>query len=370
MGRHRPLVAGRPSPEEMRPERTIGPRAATEQRAPVWSAGRFPAVKIRIATVLALLAALACAGAAPAGAIKPGPKDPKRCNGMAQLCERTLDQVVLPAAHNAMSAQSLGFQFPNQTLSIPEQLDYGIRGLLIDTHYGRLQPDGTVITDDGGSISSGVRGTYLCHELCEIGASKLAPTLRQIRKWVRANPTEVLLIENEDYVGNADLVSAMKRSGLLDYVYKGPRSPWPTLAKMIRKNHRVVMLADNDKAIDPAWYRPTYEGLMQETPYTFNPPSKLTDPANWPDSCQPNRGGLGGSLFLMNHWSPSIAPPTPNPEQSAAVYATEVLVGRATRCAEIRGRYPNIIAADQVTTGGLLDAVRRLNSLPAGEINP
>jgi hypothetical protein len=319
--------------------------------------------------LLVAIAALLCllVVASPAAAKAP------RCNGMKQLCERRLDQVVLPATHNAMSAQELGWKLPNQTVAIPGQLESGIRALLLDTHYGRLQPDGTVRTDDDGDVTTGVRGTYLCHEFCEIGATKLAPALRQIRKWLRANPNEVILIENEDYVSAQDFVAAMRRSGLLDLVYRGPRSPWPTLAKMIRKNHRVVMLSDNESKGDPAWYRPTYEGLLQETPYTFNPPSKLTDPANWADSCRPNRGadgGTTGSLFLMNHWSPSTPPPEPNLEQSAQVNAKEVILGRAQKCAEVRGRYPNIIAVDQFTAGGLLAAVKAINKLPADEIHP
>lgn len=323
-----------------------------------------------LALPILLLALLTLALPAAAQAKPHGYPNPKKCNGMKALCDRTLDQVVLPGSHNAMSSQELGWLLPNQTLTIPEQLDFGVRALLLDTHYGRLQPDGTVITDDDGDVTTGERGTYLCHEVCQIGASPLSPVLRQIRKWLRANPTEVLLIENEDYISNDDFVSAMTKSGLLDYVYKGSRTPWKTLGKMIRKGRRVVMLADNDKAVDPAWYRPTYEGLMQETPYTWNPPSKLTDPANWPSTCVPNRGGLSGSLFLMNHWSPSIAPLTPDPAASAAVNATDVLVGRATKCAEIRGRYPNILAVDQVSYGGLIDAARELNSLPADEIHP
>jgi hypothetical protein len=46
-----------------------------------------------------------------------------------------------------MSAASLGFQIPNQPVGIPDQLKAGIRGFLIDTHYGRRMPDGTVATD-------------------------------------------------------------------------------------------------------------------------------------------------------------------------------------------------------------------------------
>ena len=50
-----------------------------------------------------------------------------------------------------MSAASLGWGIPNQSVAIPDQLETGIRALLIDTHYGRLQPDGTVMTDDDAS---------------------------------------------------------------------------------------------------------------------------------------------------------------------------------------------------------------------------
>ena len=132
---------------------------------------------------------------------------------------------------------------------------------------------------------------------------------------------------------------------------------------MIRKREQVVMLADREATGDPDWYRPTYEGILQETPYTFREPEELTDPANWPASCEPNRGGRRGSLFLMNHWSPPTAPAEPDLEASAEVNARDVLVGRALECAEIRGRLPSVIAVDQFTAGGLLGAVRELNRL-------
>lgn len=316
-------------------------------------------MRSRFTVSVALLVALASAAAAVSA-----PAGGQRCNGMKQLCERTFDQVVLAGTHNAMSSESLGWKLPNQSVAIPEQLEGGIRALLLDTHYGRLQPDGVVRTDDNGSVTEGVRGIYLCHVFCELGATKLAPALREIRKWLRANPDNVLLIENEDYISSADFVSAMERSGLLDLVYRGPRSPWPTLERMIAKRHQVVMLADRNSNGDPAWYRPTYTGLMQETPFTFNPPSKLTDPANWPDSCQPNRSGTNGSLFLMNHWSPSTPPQQPDLAQSAQVNAIDVILGRATKCQEIRGRLPTLIAVDQFTAGGVIDAVETLNRLP------
>lgn len=325
-------------------------------------------MRTRLALSLSLLAAVVAAMAlAPVAAAK----QPKRCNGMKQLCERRLDQVVLPGTHNAMSALDYGFSFPNQTGTIPEQLESGVRALLLDTHYGRLQPNGQVRTDDKGNVTTGgPRKAYLCHVLCEAGALPLSSTLREISKWLRQNPNEILVIENEDYITAKSFVRAMTRSGLLKRVYRGSRAPWPKLKRMVRTGRRVVMLSDNEAKGDPAWYRPTYKGLLQETPYSFNPPSKLTDPANWPDSCVPNRGGTDGSLFLMNHWSPSTPPLEPDYEESARVNARGVVLGRAETCAEIRGRYPNIVAVDQVGAGGVIGAVKRLNRLSARVIHP
>ncbi len=123
------------------------------------------------------------------------------------------------------------------------------------------------------------------------------------------------------------------------------------------------MLADRDAAGDPSWYHPTYEGILQETPYTFHRPEELTEPANWPASCRPNRGGTTGSLFLMNHWSPPVQPNKPDLETAARVNARDVIVGRARKCAEIRGRLPSVIAVDQFTAGDVIGAVGKLNRL-------
>ena len=286
-----------------------------------------------------------------------------RCNGAALLCKRHFDRVVLPGAHNAMSAASLGWRIPNQSVAIPDQLETGVRALLIDTHYGRLQPDGTVKTDDDGRVTTGERGLYLCHVACEIGATPLVPALRSIRKFVRKRPNNVLAIIVEPKVSADDFAGAMQQSGLLDYVYDGEFGPWPTLKRMIRTQQQVVMLAERDAGTTYPWYRDAYDGILQETPFTFDHPAELTDSANWPATCAPNRGDSVGSLFLMNHWSPPTPPEQTNIANDEAVNAKDVILGRARTCAELRGRMPTIIAVDQFAIGGLFAAVRELNGV-------
>jgi hypothetical protein len=113
-----------------------------------------------IAATLALSGAAAGAGAADARG--PG------CNGDPKLCARHFNRVVLPATHNAMSAQSLGWGIPNQQVGIPDQLAAGVRGFLIDTYYAHVEANGTVVADATPTPSSRL---YLCHVACQIGAT-------------------------------------------------------------------------------------------------------------------------------------------------------------------------------------------------------
>ena len=63
---------------------------------------------------------------------------------------------------------------------------------------------------------------YLCHTFCELGATSLESVLDDIREFLVANPDEVLVIINQDYVTPADFVRAVDDAGLADFAYRGP----------------------------------------------------------------------------------------------------------------------------------------------------
>jgi len=295
--------------------------------------------------------ALALAICAPAAAQGPLP-----CNGDPSLCGRTLDRVVLPATHNSMSNAADSWSIPNQQVGIPQQLQAGVRGFLIDTYYAHRDAKGTLVTDPAPVAGSEL---YLCHVACSIGATPLVVMLRRIRNWLEAHPRNVLLFVNEDYTKPEDFAAVVRKSGLRRHVYGGKLGPrWPTLRKLIRKRRQVVMLSQDDTG-SVRWYHNGYAGLLQETPYNWNTPDLLTDPARWPASCVANRGGTTGGLFLMNHWSPPVAP---SPATSAVVNATQTLVRRARVCRFVRGKWPTLVAVDMFQSGGLFEAVRQLNA--------
>src|SRR5215218_6959190 len=154
--------------------------------------------KVLLAVALALFAAMAPSASAQEG-----------CNGVRALCDRTLDKVVLPTAHNAMSAASLGWTFPSQPVAVPQQLAYGVRGFLWDTHYGHPSASGSVVTDARELPESKL---YLCHEACQLGATPLVEVLQAIRIFLHFHPRNVIVIVNEDYVSPTDYAQEFRNA--------------------------------------------------------------------------------------------------------------------------------------------------------------
>lgn len=310
----------------------------------------------------ALLAFAFLLAPAASGAVKVTPGQ-AACNGSSKLCERKLNEVVLPGSHNSMSASELGWNLPNQTFSIPNQLIRGARAMLIDTYYGEAQPNGQVVIV--GKAQGHAQGAplYLCHQFCQLGASELVPELAKVAGFLRDNPEEVLVFINQDAVHPQDFAKAVEQAGLLEYVYSGPAGPWPTLGEMIESDQRVLFLAESD-AGDVPWYHEAYDGPVRETPYTFPADtSLLTDPALLNESCRSLRGEAAAgpdSLFLVNHWISAIPP---KQEDAEVVNRRGALVDRARACQKRRGFMPSILAVDFFGTGDVVGAARELNGV-------
>jgi hypothetical protein len=311
---------------------------------------------------------------------------PPTCNGYVALCSRHLNDVALAATHNSMASVTVPrWLFGQQDGTIADQLDEGIRGLLIDTYYGfpsrgGVQTDlkslpkrdvavrelGNPAVDAALRIRSrlgrqrtGPRGIYLCHGFCEIGSVSLDSALADLRAFLVSHPAEVVEVINQDEgVTPADIERAFGKAGLLDLVYRGPLGPFPTLRSMIDSNQRLVVMAENDAGSIP-WYHLAYASTLQETPFRFTSAAQLTDPSQVDASCRPHRGPASAPLFLLNHWVDTT--PAPRPSLAAKVNARAALLGRAERCQSIRHRLPNLVAVDFYRRGDVLGVVNTLN---------
>ena len=356
--------------------------------------------------------------------------DQRRCNGLAELCDKPLNEVAFLGAHNAMStAADPGWLFYEQTKSIPAQLDFGVRALLVKTHYGipttvNITGANAVITDSIAELAvnpidqddqysneqqakakelqasikvdPNLRDVYLCHVYCEYGATKFTTALGYTRQFLNDNPDNVIIWFIGDYVSKADTEKALREAKVFDRVWDyDPAAPMPTLGKMIDAKKNIVMISEFSGA-PPAWNIKGY-GVFQDTPFTFRKDSELYAPGSpkytgtatvdgpvaatvtgadgieqwtkdWAGvpSCAPNRGTPSSPLFQINHWiTPAGAAPTIG--EAKDVNAYDVLMPRVRDCMTQRGKLPTIVGVNFVEIG---DALKVVNELNSGKILP
>lgn len=301
------------------------------------------------------------------------------CNGLVRLCARRLDEVVFPTTHNSFAASDEpGWLFPNQRFGIARQLKDGIRGLLIDIHYGQRDPaTGNVRTDlaaegsdrnkvaqelgpgalqaadriagsVGRPLPTGHRGLYLCHTLCELGSEPLGQELGIIRRFLDTHPREVLIVFVEPYVPAEKIAKAFDDAGLgREAVDLRLGVPLPTLGRLIRADTRLVVLAEEDGG-EPPWYLKGFD-FVQDTPYRGVSEHHLV--------CTRFRGRADSPLLLVNHWT-AAWPPAPN---ANARIGGEVLRDRLERCEQERKMLPNLVAVDFYEDSGVVAIARDLN---------
>ena len=309
------------------------------------------------------------------------------CNGYAELCSRRLDQVVLAGTHNAMSAaDSPGWFIANQKHAIARQLDDGLRAFKISTHYGEGKP-GNVRTDieaEGaranrvseklskearaalqrfsGSVGfgprKGKREVWLCHTLCELGATNAVGFFQTIRHFLQLNPGQVIVLFDEDYVSEKSLESVFKSAGLFSHLaVLREGQQMPTLGQLVRSQHNVLVFTQEPVSGRYPWDMYAFGGFIQDTPLGAVKPKQFT--------CKLSRGLPSSPLLMMNNWA-DVFPPRRSP--NLPLVKRNFIVKRARQCESERHKLPNLILTDFYDSGDVVGAARVLNGL--GEEKP
>lgn len=290
-----------------------------------------------------------------------------RCNGHTDLCNRRLDEVAFAATHNAMSISLYGWMWPEHDGTFTDQLEAGVRAMLIDTYSGDTPERIEAFLESAPSTTRPLletiiaaadpavkrEGMFLCHNLCSLGATPLVDGLAEIRTFMEKNPHEVIVLIIEDSLSPQDTVHAFEESGLIRYVYTHRTgSEWPILGEMIEQGRRLVVLAEQGGP-PPAWYHHAWD-VVQETSFAFTHPDEL--------SCIPNRGVPDAPFFLLNHW---ITFQSPDRVDATVINAYDFLLARAQQCADERGQMPNFIAVNFYSIGDVFAVVDTLNGIYA-----
>jgi hypothetical protein len=304
-----------------------------------------------------------------------------KCNGSFGLCDVRLNEAVFAGTHNSFSAADSGGWFiANQRRTIERQLQDGIRLFLIDPHWGVRDNEGKVRTDFasegrsrnrvakslppavlksaerlvgriGAGSAEGERDVWLCHTVCELGATRMVGSLEVIRKFLDEHRGEVVILFIEPYVAPADIAKVFERSGLNRYVVTLARDePLPTLGQLVRRNRRVIVFTEKDADGTVPWYLDGFS-FVQDTPLGATKVSELR--------CRRERGTADSPIAMINHWA-DVFPP--RREANVPFQREKVIIDRAHRCAKKLGVTVNLIAVDHYDVGDLIPAVDALNA--------
>jgi hypothetical protein len=276
------------------------------------------------------------------------------------------------------AASEPGWYFPDQIDSIRQQLDSGVRLLLLDTYYGydtgrgirtadrdivaeALPPD--EFSDQvveaarrlagviGGVQADDPRGTYLCHAFCELGATPLTSALTDINDFLQQNPNEVLILFVQDQITPADTAKAFIASGLINHVHRlVPGEPLPTLRQLIESDERVLVFSDSG-APGVDWYMPAHD-FIQDTPFHVTAPDQF--------SCDFGRGKPDNPLFAMDHW---LSQSFPSLESATQINSFDFIYQRVAQCHRERQLKVNFVIVNFAETGDARAVVDYLNGV-------
>ena len=170
--------------------------------------------------------------------------DDKICMGRSEFCNHKVNNFSFAGAHNSGTGMSgsikpLECLFKNHDLTIPEQLDFGIRFLDFDVRYSVSYPG-----CEGLEVGHGRSGIYYCY-----GPVKHA--FQQVIDWANNNPKEVVLLHfGSLYDGNTTLIPLIQEikdsfldtsnSVNLNKVFQ-TTGEWPTLGDAIKRNERIFI---------------------------------------------------------------------------------------------------------------------------------
>ena len=197
-------------------------------------------------------------------------------NGSKNLCNKRYNEVAYLTTHNAFNSKQDRFLFPNQKSNIIEQLNNGVRGLMIDVY------------DDNGS-------TVVYHAYKFLGHKPLSIYLNDIKYFLDNNPNEIITIILETYTSSNAIENEITQVGLLKYLHtQDVNSLWPKLQTMIDSNKRLVILSDkNDANEKQRWYHYVWDFAVENKYGEIN--------------CEFNRGNPTNSLFIFNHFITSLS---------------------------------------------------------------
>lgn len=276
------------------------------------------------------------------------------CNGLEEICDLGVNDILWATSHNAMSTKDDGFVIGyNHLHSLEQSLDAGYRAIGLD------------VCNCGGDYQ-------LCHGVCNFGARSPATVFSNIVQFLNDNPSEIIMINlqvnNEPQLGGQQVsldtfanILSSNVDGFDDMLYahdETTQPSWPTLQTLIDLKRRLLLFHFNgpNSCADGAcpdgfhyWF-----DYAAETEFEFETASEFDDTAT---SCVITRGAGSTKDFLA---VTSFVTP-PNEEATVAINAQAALESRIQACSQHNGLTVNLLHVDFWSIGDLPRVVQTHN---------
>ncbi|MBK3584946.1 hypothetical protein JHN49_14885 [Streptomyces sp. MBT57] len=226
--------------------------------------------------------------------------------------DRRLDEVSFLATHNAFANyKDSRWTSVAQSESIRHQLDNGVRGLSLDTHWYEKSRRLCVISFGSDCYPSDV---FLCHGECKTfpGVTYALPrqsfhgAMQTVVDFLAANPQEVVSIFLEDYVSAQQLGNSLSRVRGLEQVLFRPDvwnvrgQGWPKITDLVASGKRLLIFSDEGDR--------EHLGVMYDKAWTVSNYWSLGDLGNdtscvtrWADVPLDRQETRFRRLFTMSH---------------------------------------------------------------------
>ena len=271
------------------------------------------------------------------------PQQVTACNGLANLCDQPINNVLFGVLHNANAARDSGYAFAyNHEGTLEAALEAGWRGINVDVHRC------------GGDV-------VLAHGPCFLGTREVDTVFGNIQSFLEANPNEVLFVtlQMEDDVTYQEFYSILVEAGVATMLYDHEvGQPWPTLGYLIGAGTRIVLMHYNG----PGCFLETcppgmneYFVYATETDFQYTSAEEIADTAN---SCVLGRGATGTKDFYGVNAFVTL----PNQRQSSILNQADFVKTLVTECSDQNNLNVNFIIVDFWETGNVLDFVTEYNA--------
>lgn len=258
-----------------------------------------------------------------------------QCNGDSLLCARRFDEVAFLYTHNAYNVRG-HHRLPNQQLTVAQQLEMGVRGLMLDVYWQRDR-------------------AILYHGSKVLGKRPLQEDLQAIRAFLEQHPREVLSIIFESYISADQMAAELRQAGLIPHLHaQDPAQAWPTLGEMVAKGQRLVVFSEKDKGNPYPWLHHVWD-YATENRYSNH--SRNDFDAHY------NRGDSTNRLFLLNHFLTHRKFGFGLKDSAKVANMRGNVIDHALETWSQTGHFPNFVAVDFVEVGEAGAAVQMLNKL-------